>query len=152
MGGVFFAGIPGIQFIDPGQVGKFEGSPSSEGVFWINAVDPISLCGLGLEALKGELPSRLTTTHLVYRGAQLVLVSRRLGRRLEIQTTPDDPCLQQAFGFFFHLLRPPSAAKSIVIEVINGEPARQSAFADPLRAFGFERDYPGLRLWPRSRD
>ena len=79
LSGYFFEGIPGVQFISH-EAFRFLNEPlPEESVYWMNAADPASLCGIRLEALKGLLPSRIPSTHLVYRGKRLVLISRRNG-------------------------------------------------------------------------
>jgi ATP-dependent Lhr-like helicase len=100
LSGYFFEGIPGVQFISH-EAFRFLNEPlPNESVYWLNATDPASLCGIRLEGLKGLLPSRLTSTHLVYRGKALVLISRRNGRVLEFLTPPDDPYILDYLVFF----------------------------------------------------
>ena len=100
LSGYFFEGIPGVQFISP-EAFRFLNEPlPEESVYWLNATDPASLCGIKLEALKGRLPSRLPSTHLVYRGKRLVIISRRNGRALEFLASPDDPHILDYLAFF----------------------------------------------------
>src|SRR5574337_796775 len=118
-----------------------------DAVYWVNAADPASLCGLALESLRG-LPARIPTTHLVYRGPRLVMTSRRLGRSLDIMTVADDPYLRDYFGLFRQLLnRESNPVSRITVELINGEPAKRSPFAGALKAFGFRSGRNGLELW-----
>ena len=68
LSGHFFEGIPGIQFISH-EAFRFLNEPFAEDrVYWMNAVDPASLCGIRLDSLKGVFPSRIPSTHLAYRG------------------------------------------------------------------------------------
>ncbi len=100
-----------------------------EPVFWLSAVDPASACGLPLEGLRGELPKRVEGTHLVYRGASLVLVSQRNGRSLQFTGPPDDARLPEYLVIFQHLLgREYAPLRRVVIETINGEPAPASPY------------------------
>ena len=56
LSGHFFEGIPGLQFISP-EAFRFLNEPlPEEPVYWLNAADPASLCGIKLEALKGTPP------------------------------------------------------------------------------------------------
>jgi ATP-dependent Lhr-like helicase len=147
LSGHFFEGIPGLQFISP-EAFRFLNEAQSEGpVYWLNAADPASLCGIKLEALKGLLPSRIPSTHLVYHGTRLVVISRRNGGSLEILATPVDPGLRDYLAFFRVLLtREFSPEKIILVETINGKPALASEYVGPLKEFGFSRGYKGLEL------
>jgi ATP-dependent helicase Lhr and Lhr-like helicase len=147
LSGHFFQGIPGLQFISP-EAFRFLNEPQpEEPVYWLNAVDPASLCGIKLEALKGLLPSRLPSTHLVYRGSRLVVISRRNGGSLEIRVPPDDPRIPDYLAFIKVLLtREFSPENIILVEMINGKPALGNEYTGPLKDFGFNRGYKGLEL------
>jgi ATP-dependent helicase Lhr and Lhr-like helicase len=122
--GHFFEGIDGLQFISPPALGQLARTLPEDAVFWINAVDPASLCGLDIAALKGGLPRRLPGVHLVYHGARLVIVSHGLGARLEIHVPPDHARLRDYFSFIDHLLnRRIMPLRSIRIQRVNGAPA-----------------------------
>jgi ATP-dependent helicase Lhr and Lhr-like helicase len=98
--------------------------------------------------VREQLPARLPSSHLVYNGTRLVLISRRYGRELEIKAAPDDQQLQEYFGFFRVLLtREFNPRKRISVERINGQPATVSAYHNALREFGFQQSYEGLELW-----
>jgi len=121
-----------------------------DAVYWVNAADPASLCGSGLEGMPDRLPARLPSTHLVYGGVRLALVSRRYGKELEVLVPPGDPQLPEYLGFFRTLLtREFNPLKRIFVERINGEPAAASAYTGPLLTFGFQVAYKGLELWRR---
>jgi ATP-dependent Lhr-like helicase len=147
LSGHFFEGIPGLQFIST-EAFRFLNEPFPEdAVYWLNATDPASLCGVKLAALQGLLPIRLPSTHLVYCGAQVVVISRRNGRSLEIFAPPAEPRLPDYLAFFKLLLtREFSPEKNILVEKINGRPALGSDYAGPLKAFGFTGGYQGLEL------
>jgi len=154
LSGYFFEGIPGLQFISHEAFRELQGSPLPEdAVFWINAADPVSLCGLGIDELSGSLPARVQTTHLVYRGSELIMVSRRNGKELDIRVPPDHPRLADCFGFFGDLLaRQFLPMKSVSIETINGEPAQKSPCLAGMRGqFDLSADYKGVRLWKALR-
>ncbi len=119
-----------------------------DGVFWLNVVDPASLCGTGLEALKDGLPPRIPGTHLVYHGTRLVVVSRRFGKELRINVPPGDPRLPEYLAFFRVLVsREFNPRKQVSVERINGSPAGGSVYREALIAFGFQGAYKGLELW-----
>jgi ATP-dependent helicase Lhr and Lhr-like helicase len=147
LSGYFFEGIPGVQFISP-EAFRFLNEPlPDEVVYWLNATDPASLCGLKLEALKGRLPSRIPSTCLVYQGHRLAVISRRNGSHLEFLVPPDAPLFQNFLAFFKVLLtREFSPEKIIYVERINEKPALESEYATPLKIFGFNRSYKGLEL------
>jgi ATP-dependent helicase Lhr and Lhr-like helicase len=146
--GNFFHGIPGLQFMSQeGYRSLTKGLPGDT-VYWVNATDPASLCGSGLAEFPDRLPARLPSTHLVYRGVRLVLVSRRYGKDLELRIAPEDPQLPQYLAFFKVLLtREFNPLKRVFVERINGEPAATSPYAAALKAFGFQVSYKGLELW-----
>jgi ATP-dependent Lhr-like helicase len=145
--GHFVQGITGLQFASPGVLREIAAGGGEERVYWMNAADPASLCG---RELPGELPRRVPTTHLVYKGAELVLVSRKSGRELTIHPPSDSPRIQEYLSFFSTLLsRQESPMRRIRTESINGEPARESAYAGALKSYGFIADGPYLTLYRR---
>ena len=150
LSGYFFEGIPGTQFISH-EAFRFLNEPLPEdAVYWINAADPASLCGVKLEALKGSLPSRVPSTHLVYRGAKPVLISRRNGSILEFFVPPDDPRIGEYLLFMKALVgREFLPEKTILVETINGKSAIESGYSEALKEFGFRGDYKGLELTKR---
>ena len=147
LSGHFFEGITGIQFISP-EAFLFLNEPlPQDAVFWMNATDPASLCGIRLEALKGRFPSRIPSIHLVFQGEKRMAVSRRGNNSLELFIPPTDPRLFDCLAFYKTLLtREFSPEKGICLETINGKPALASEYAEPLKAFGFVSYYNGLEL------
>jgi len=81
IGGFFFEGIEGLQFAAPDAL---ETRPVP-GIHRINALDPASLCGLGLPL---DLPPRVASNWLVYDDGRLALVARRNGAELEWRIPP----------------------------------------------------------------
>ena len=148
LAGYFFEGIPGPQFISPQAFRRLQRRLPEEPVFWINAADPASLCGIQLESLKGTLPPRLSSTHLVYHGIKLMMVSKRFGKELIFHVSPGDPNLPRYLGPLRHLLnRPFQPVRRIAIETISGEPAPQSPYIPALRtAFEVLVDYKCVNL------
>lgn len=134
LSGSFFEGIPGPQFISHEAFRRLQRKLPEKAIFWINAQDPASLCGLRLESLKGNLPSRLGSNHMVYRGSELVLETQRYGKSISIHVDPDDKDLPEVCGLFRHLLtRQFNPLKKIKVERINDEPAARSPYLDALR-------------------
>ncbi|GFO66804.1 DEAD/DEAH box helicase [Geomonas limicola] len=148
LAGHFFEGIPGLQFVSPDAFRMLNEELPQDVVYWINAADPASLCGSGLEALPDRLPPRLPSTHLVYLGTRLVLVSRRYGKELDFLVGPDHPRVNEYLELFRALLsREFNPVKRVVVDTVNGVPAATSPYAGPLKAFGFQAAYQGLELW-----
>jgi ATP-dependent helicase Lhr and Lhr-like helicase len=147
LSGYFFEGVPGLQFISH-EAYRFLNEPlPHDSVYWIAAIDPASLCGIKLDALKGGLPSRLPSTHLVYRGKELVVLSRKNGSSLTFTVPPDDPRLPDYLALFRVFLgREQNPEKMVTVETINGKSALESSYAPPLREVGFIRGYKGLEL------
>ncbi|OHD68640.1 MAG: hypothetical protein A2177_15255 [Spirochaetes bacterium RBG_13_68_11] len=148
--GRFFEDIPGPQFALPGIAAELPGpaarpDPAAEPVWWINACDPASLCGVAVPGLKETLPSRLPTTHVVYRGSTVVLVSRRKGRDLEFRVTADDPSLSRSLAFIRAMVgRDARPSAAVHVESVNGIPALESPYRPALLSFGFVEDYRRL--------
>jgi ATP-dependent Lhr-like helicase len=134
--GYFFKEIPGPQFISPAAFRRLQKlERRHQDVFWISAVDPVSLCGLPIEALKGSLPRRVVSNHLVYRGSEVVMTSNRNGKEIEIRVKPEDEDLLSILSVFDHLLnRQFQPLNRIVIETINEESASRSNFLDSFRS------------------
>ncbi|QWV96012.1 DEAD/DEAH box helicase [Geomonas nitrogeniifigens] len=146
--GNFFTGIPGLQFVTQETYRLLERGLSQDAIFWLNAADPASLCGSGLEGLREELPSRIPSTHLVYHGPHLVLISRRYGKELEFRAEAEHPQLESYLALFRALVgRDFNPLKRVTVERINGEPAKESPYAEALRRFGFQESYSGLEYW-----
>ena len=147
LSGYFFEGLSGPQFISHEAFRMLQEPLPQDAVFWINASDPASMCGPGLSSLTG-LPSRIASTHLVYHGSKLVLISRRQGKSLDILVGPKEPRLAEYFTLFKDLLtREFNPLRKIFIETINNEPSTKSPYAEALRRFGFRSARNALELW-----
>ncbi len=143
--GRFFEGVPGLQFVSPQALEELKGPLDEEAVYWMNAADPASLCGSGLEALKGVLPARMPATHVVFHGARPVLVSRRQARDLEFRVPPEEVRIPDYFAFVSSLVNRDARPLSAVhVETINGEPAGASPYKGLLISFGFKEDFKRL--------
>ena len=146
--GYFFHGIPGPQFMSRQAFQMINRNLPEDAIFFINAHDPASTCGLPLEGLRGNLPKRLAGNHLIYHGSKLVMVSERLGKSLTINVPADDPHLQEYFACLRHLLsREFQPLRRISVETINGEEAPKSEYVDAMRiSFDVSDDYKKVDL------
>lgn len=133
LSGHFFDQIPGPQFISHEAFRLLQKKLPEDTVYWLNATDPASLCGLQLDAFRTKLPKRLVGNHLVYHGSRLVLVSERQGRSLRFQVAANDPQIQSYICSLRHLLhRELQPKRKITVETINGENAAQSDYLKVL--------------------
>ena len=150
--GCFFHGIPGPQFIAHRAFRLLQRQLPEDAVYWVGAADPASVCGLQLDDLRGEMPRRVPSTHLVYHGSRLVLISSRNGKSLSFRVAADDPDIQRYFGLLHHLLsRPFQAVRQLGVETINDDRAAGSPYADALRtAFEARTDHAALILFRKS--
>jgi ATP-dependent helicase Lhr and Lhr-like helicase len=147
--GYFFSDIPGPQFMSHKGFQILQRLSPDEEIYWMNAVDPASLCGIQIQKLKDRLPRRLVSTHLVYCGDRLVLVSRRHGRDLTFHVGADDPEIQSYLGVLRHLLsRQFQPRRQITVETINDIPAAKSPFVDVLQvSFDVLTEYKQVVLY-----
>jgi len=153
LSGYFFKGIPGPQFISPAAFRALRQDNQNESIFWLNAKDPISPCGLALEESESqepgpELPRRVSSNHLVFHGEGLVLVSERKGKSLTFHVAADDENLSSYVEVLRHLLyRSFQPLQKLDIETINGIPSRQSPYLHSLESsFNLIKDYKSVYL------
>jgi ATP-dependent Lhr-like helicase len=151
LSGYFFRDIPGPQFISPRAFQVLQGRLPVKKIYWLNAVDPASLCGVPLVAIKGEMPRRLPGNHIVYQGSKLVIISQQNGRSLTIKVPPEDPDLTEFYGFLRHLLsRQFQPLRRINIDTINGEAAVDSPYLNSLKTnFDIMSHNEGLIIYRR---
>ncbi len=149
--GRFFDGVQGLQFASPSALESLAAEPPEDAVFWMNAADPASLCGMGLESLKELLPSRLPTTHMVFHGWKIVLVSRRMGRDLEFRVPPEEPRIPEYMGFVRTLTgRDREPLPAVHVLTVNGQPVGTSPYRPALMEAGFVDDYKRLSYRARG--
>jgi ATP-dependent Lhr-like helicase len=148
LSGHFFAGLLGPQFVSRRAFQLLESGLPEDSVFWLNAADPASPCGFGLDEWKGVFPARIESNHLVFQGCRPVVFSRRRGSRLTFHVGPDHPDLPRYLDFLkVRLGRRFSPARVVDVETINGKPAVDSPYATVLRQiFNVTREGSGLRL------
>ncbi|MCP4654817.1 MAG: ATP-dependent helicase, partial [bacterium] len=149
LAGHFFEGVRGLQFISHSAYRELERGLPEDGIYWMNALDPASLCGIEIEGLKAELPARQASTHLVFHGPRLVMVSRRRGRELDFRVDAEHPHLPEYLEVLKVLLtREFQPLKFIDVEKINGEPAPRSPYCAKLgEVFRTVREQRSVKLW-----
>ncbi len=148
--GYFFENIPGLQFASAEALHMLRQEFPLDAVYWLNAADPASPCGLGLDALTGTLPRRVATTSLVYHGVRLVLIVLRNGRALEIRVPPDHARLLEYYGVLNELVtREFNPLPAVKVEIVNGKAAARSPYKESLLEFGLREDYKALVLRKR---
>jgi len=148
--GLFFKGVPGLQFCTPGALGILTGGLPGDAVYWMNAADPASPCGIGLDELRPMFPHRLATTHLVFHGQKVVLVSKKNGKELIFHVGADHPRIPDYLEFFKILVgREFQPLKYVSVETVNGEPVSESPYKHVMKEFGFQKDYKSMVLMKR---
>ena len=153
LAGHFFSGVGGLQFISHAAFRELRRGLPRDAIFWLSAADPASLAGVEVEGLKGTLPARLASNHLVYHGSRLVMTSKRRGRELDLDVGPDHPHLDDYFEVLkVFLTREFQPLSAVEIETINGEPAGKSPYCDKLgEVFRLTREPRSIKLWKRYR-
>ncbi|KJR97034.1 MAG: ATP-dependent helicase [Desulfobulbaceae bacterium BRH_c16a] len=148
--GYFFEGIDGPQFISPEAYRMLHKELDQEVIFWLNACDPASLCGIGPESLRAGLPPRIPSTYLVYHGPRLPVIIRKNGRELDIFVPPGHPLLGRYLEVCRVLLtREFNPLKMIAVEKVNGAPSIRTEYLQDLKDFGFTASHRGLELRKR---
>jgi len=146
--GYFFKNISGPQFISHQALRLLRQGLPEHQLYWHNACDPLSLCGVSLPELKRRLPKRLESTHLLYKGSELILISSRNGKELQFNIAPDDTNIPDCLAVLRHLLyRSRHPLAQIPIATINQEPALQSDYIPCLQAaFDLYKDHKQVIL------
>jgi ATP-dependent Lhr-like helicase len=151
--GHFIRGLAGLQFISPEALELLQSEqqkPAEEQIYWMNAADPASPCGLGLEGLPFDLPERAVSNYVVFHGRRPVLILRRNGKELHFAVEPGGAVIQEYLGIFTDIctrdVRPP---RRFLAERINGIAAAESPYREDLEKAGFVSSYKGLVFRPR---
>ncbi len=133
LSGSFFQDISGLQFCSQEAFRRLRKGFDSDPIYWINACDPASLCGIGLDALKGVLPKRLASSRIVFRGRELAAEVQRNGKSLFFHVLPEDEDMLQILEAIRDLfIRSFNPYSSITLELINDEDARNSPYLDSI--------------------
>jgi hypothetical protein len=114
----------------------------------MNAADPASPAGLEIEGLGYSLCARSSSNRLYFRGANLIAVSAKNGRELQIFMEADAPGLAQLIELF----KLPRTRKvlpeiKLLIEKINGQSAANSVYAPFFKELKFVNDRGRLIYW-----
>jgi len=151
LSGYFFKDIPGPQFISHRAFRLLQRALPEDAIYWINAADPVSCCGLTVDFMKENLPRRVDTTHLVYHGRNIVCISKKNGKDITFLVSPDNKLIQAYLCVFNHLLtRTFQPKRRITVETINGERAAKSPYCDILRThFDTSVDHKCITLYRR---
>lgn len=145
--GRYFDGVPGLQFAAPSTIARLRDGLPEAALWWHDAADPASLCGVDLPELKASLPRRVAGTQLVWRGARLAAVLRRSGREIEFRVAADDAGLAALVEpLRVALTRGFDPEHGLAVETINGEPAATSPYRRAFDAFSVVQEHDGLRL------
>ncbi|WP_052515494.1 DEAD/DEAH box helicase [Dethiosulfatarculus sandiegensis] len=151
LSGMFFHGLSGIQFITPRAFGKLSQGLDQEAVFWLNAKDPASVCGLGLKGFKGLLPKRQAGNHMTFHGSEPVFISASRGRELTFFKPAQDPANPLYLGPLENMLgRSFNPQSRILVKTINQKPAAQSPYLNDLaQIFEVVADYKDVVLYKK---
>jgi ATP-dependent Lhr-like helicase len=150
--GRFFEGIHSLQFAGPAIVEELKELETilsdTQPLYWMNAADPASPAGWNIEGLDPHLPARTSTARLCFRGKDLIAVSTKSGKELELYMESDDPDLGKVI-VFISLPRTRSChpVQKISLEKINGKTAAESPYAAAFQDAGFIADRGQLMLW-----
>ncbi|MFA6507734.1 MAG: DEAD/DEAH box helicase [Treponemataceae bacterium] len=149
VGGRFFSGVDELQFRFSADAEAVETVPDC--LYCLCARDPASLCGLSQLSVVLDLPARIASNHVVWRGARPVLISRRNGRELDFRVPSDSP----EVGASIDLLCNRLAGRSVdpvfpfTVERIGEAPPRHSPYSKALLARGFVESLKGLEYIAR---
>jgi ATP-dependent Lhr-like helicase len=148
--GRFFGGINSLQFASPRIAEELEEAEAWRGVYWMNAADPASPAGLEVQGItrEGLQIRRVSSSRLCFRGAELLAISNRGGKNLEIFVSTDDPDIAEVMSFVkFPRTRNVRPEAKLVIEKINGATAARSVYSQPLVSAGFFNERGKMVLW-----
>ncbi len=147
LSGYFFKDLPAPQFISHRAFRTLSKGLPGEKMYWMNALDPASPCGLGISSFNGKLPRRIQSNHMLFLGSELKLVSTGNGKELCLNFNPDENGADVYFEFFKILIsREFNPKKRIMIETINGESYKVSPYIPLLESAGFRRGVKGIIL------
>lgn len=147
LSGIFFRDVTGPQFISPEGLRALKNDMAEDTIFWMNATDPSSLCGILPDSCVPPLPPRRATNYIVFHGRKQVMVVKKNGKEVDIYAPLDSLHFSEYFILFKDLLnRRFDPFRSIRIETINGEKILKSPYTKHFLEFGFSKDYKGLVL------
>ncbi len=121
--GYFVEGLGGPQFTTAAGLQRLSRRHVLPESWWLNATDPASPCGLGLDW--PELPQRRSANYLAFCGETLALVITGDGKRLTYLLEADDEKLDGLHAVLVHLV---TKKRRVELTEINGESARRSPY------------------------
>jgi ATP-dependent Lhr-like helicase len=152
--GYFVDGLGGAQFALPAAVERLrelrDPGPDATGgrAVVIGASDPAQPYGAAVpwpKASSGRAPARVFGAQAVLVSGIPVLYLERGGRSLLTVGEPDPDAIEEAVeGLAAWITADPS--RRVLIERVDGQPARESPLSDALAAAGFRTDLRGLLL------
>ena len=146
--GYFFKELKGPQFVSKEAYNLLLKGLNDNEVYWTSAVDPVSLCGVDIKGLKSILPKRISSTHMVFHGKNLVLVSRKKGKLIEINVKPDNKNLPLYLNLFKEQLeKKVNPLRFVKVESINGVSCSKSCYKNVFISNGFLKDAGDLILY-----
>jgi ATP-dependent Lhr-like helicase len=146
--GRFFAGINSLQFASPSIASELEQAESNNNFFWMNAIDPASPAGLEIEDLGHPLCARSANNRLYYKGANLICISSKNSKELQILIKAGDPDILNLIAMLkIPRTRNITPENKILVEKINGQQAAQSEYGECFKSVGFVSDRGRLILW-----
>lgn len=145
-GGLFFQGLSGPQFALPSTLHRLREPMPSTAVWWVNATDCASPCGLGLDW--PELPQRRASNYLAFIGENLAVVVENGGKSLRFLISPDHPAIDEALAVLVHITR---RRRRIEVHSINSANAIDSPWLLPLdRVLRVQADHKRVELEVRE--
>lgn len=145
-GGLFFHGLSGPQFAVPSTLHRLREPMPSMAVWWVNATDCASPCGLGLDW--PELPQRRSTNYLAFIGEDLALVVENGGKSLRFLIPPEHPSIAEVLAVLVHIAR---RRRRLEVHSINDADAIDSPWLEPLdRVLRVQADHKRVELEVRE--
>lgn len=146
--GRIFAGINSLQFASPSVIAELERAETFDGFYWMNAADSASPAGLEIEGLGYSLCARSSSNRLYFKGANLIAISAKNGREMQIFMEADNPDIEKLIELFkLPRTRKVLPENKILIEKINGQSAAVSAYAPFFKDLKFVSDRGRLIYW-----
>jgi ATP-dependent Lhr-like helicase len=147
--GWFVDGLTGAQFALPGAVDRLRACRQEEPeAVLLATVDPANPYGRLLPwpalAVEGASPRRAAGVSAILVGGQPAMLLEQGGRHLRCFTVDDELLSAAARGFVSHART--RRGRSLIVQKIDGVPARTAPAASLLRAAGFVDGYKGLEL------
>jgi len=144
--GQFFTGLTGLQFSTIENIQQWRRLEDwQQNIWFINARDPASLCGTGVRPECQELPRKIASNWLCYRGSQLMLTLEKNGSRCQLFFDPSEE-FSAAPLWESLLCREVEPLKKISINEINGLHPQDSLYLDFFQNEGFKLSGKGLIL------